>query len=104
MQASLGPSRGGPSIGIEPIPLLQLPFLVPELVAEIELLRVAVYNLVESRRKLLEDLESCRTLEELKRAIKETYLESARQEVADGLKHRHTPQFVLEDVGRNTDR
>lgn len=72
---------------IEPIPLLQLPFLVPELQAEIEILRVAVYNLVESRRKLLDALESCATLEDLKVTIRGFYLESARPEVVDGLKH-----------------
>lgn len=76
---------------VEPIPLLQLPFIVPELQAEIEILRVAVYNLVESRKKLLDALESCNTLEDLKVTLRGFYLETARQEIVDGLRDASRP-------------
>ena len=97
MQLSSGVPRKGPALGTEPIPLLQLPFIVPELIAEIETLRVAVYKLVESRRKLLDELENCKTLDELKIVIKEIYLESARQETVDALRHRHRSTMDIDE-------
>ena len=89
--------HGGAYPTAEPIPVLQLPFIVPEIIAEVEQLRVVVFNLVDSRRKLLDTIEACQTLEELKDAIKFNYLETANPQILDGLKpHFRGP--VIETV------
>lgn len=86
-----------------PIPLPDLPYVVPEIGEEVEFLRKTLGDVVRTRHELLEQLQYCNTFEDMKDVIRTIYAEASSQEVLDGLERiAATPSRPPRPPGSNS--
>lgn len=85
----------------EPVPLFELPYVIPELREDVERLRTILYRIVRSRRELLDHLKEVTTVPEMTKIIWEIYDEASSQEALEELAQFHSArpgQRTLEET------